>query len=125
MSPEQAACEPVDGRSDQFALGLVFYEMLTGVRVFNSVGENLDDTLDRVQRAEIPHPQQYVENLPQDVCAMVRKMLRRDKEKRYRDAGMVADACDAYLRLCGCLHSAADLAAYVEELYWQYDSYEG
>lgn len=124
MSPEQAACLPVDGRSDQFALGLVFYEMLTGERVFNATGEELDDTLERVQHAEIPDPHLYVETLPEDVCAMVQKMLRKDKAKRYRDAGMVADACDAYLRLCGCLHSAADLAAYVEDLYWRYDSFE-
>ena len=34
MAPEQVAGEPVDGRADQFALGAVLYEMLSGKRAF-------------------------------------------------------------------------------------------
>jgi serine/threonine protein kinase len=35
MSPEQASGRPVDFRSDQFALGLIVYEMVTGKRAFS------------------------------------------------------------------------------------------
>ncbi len=120
MSPEQAACLPLDGRSDQFALGLVFYELLTGVRVFRSAPEKIDETLEEIKAAVIPPPQNYVHDLAGDVCAMVSKMLNKDVQDRYRDAGMVADGCDAYLRLCGCLLTAADLAAYVDDIVWRY-----
>ena len=120
MSPEQASCMPLDGRSDQFALGLVFYEMLTGVRIFRSNPDHLEQTLVAIKAAVIPPPQHYSESLAEDVCAMVMKMLRKEPQDRYRDAGMVADACDAYLRLCGCLLTAADLAAYTEDIVWRY-----
>jgi len=120
MSPEQAACLPLDGRSDQFALGLVFYELLTGVRLFRADPEKYEQTLEQIKAAEIPSPQNYVADLADDVCAMVAKMLRKERYGRYRDAGMVADGCDAYLRLCGCLLTAADLSAYVEDIVWRY-----
>ncbi|MFU8779865.1 MAG: protein kinase domain-containing protein [Kiritimatiellia bacterium] len=120
MSPEQAACRPLDGRSDQFALGLVFFEMLTGERVFHSDPNDIEGSLQMIQDANIPDPRDCDGRLPDDVCAMVSMMLRRDPQDRYRDSGMVADACDAYLRLCGCLLTAADLAAYVEDLEWRY-----
>jgi eukaryotic-like serine/threonine-protein kinase len=120
MSPEQAACKPLDGRSDQFALGLVFFEMLTGLRLFRANPDDLEETLARIRDAVMPDPRAYVEDLP-DICAMVSKMLKREPEDRFRDSGMVADACDAYLRLCGCLLTPVDLAAYVEDLLWRYD----
>ncbi len=120
MSPEQAACMPLDGRSDQFALGLVFYELLTGIRIFRSTPGQLEKTLEEIKTAVIPPPQHYFDGLAEDVCAMVMKMLRKKPQDRYRDAGMVADACDAHLRLCGCLLTAADLAAYTEDIVWQY-----
>ncbi len=116
MSPEQAACEPVDGRSDIYALGLILFELLTGKRVFRYDDEDLERMLDVVIEGDIPHPRDYAPELPDEICVMVGKMLRRNPEDRYRDAAMVSDVCDAHLRLCGCLLSPGDLAAYVAEL---------
>ena len=120
MSPEQAACKPLDGRSDQFALGLVFYELLTGMRLFKSHPSQMEQTLETIKTAIIHSPCEQVDGLAEDVSAMVMKMLRREPRERYRDSGMVADACDAYLRLCGCLLTAADLAAYTDDVVWRY-----
>ncbi len=116
MSPEQAACEPVDGRSDLYALGLVLYELLTGIRLFRCDDGNMDRTIEAVISGVIPDPRDYNAELPDEVCTMLGKMLRRNPAERYRDAGMLADVCDAHLRLCGCLLTAGDLAAYVQEL---------
>lgn len=52
MSPEQAKGRAVDKRSDVWAFGCVFFEMLTGTRAFE--GEDVTDTIAAVVRGE-PH----------------------------------------------------------------------
>ena len=53
MSPEQARGEPVDYRSDQFSLGVILYEMVTGKRAF--ARESAAETLSAIMREE-PEP---------------------------------------------------------------------
>src|SRR5947207_4799848 len=52
MSPEQVRGLPLDRRSDVFAIGTVFFEMLTAERLF--VGESDFSTLERVRNANVP-----------------------------------------------------------------------
>lgn len=52
MSPEQVAGEPLDGRSDQFGVGVMLVELLTGRRPFE--GEGPAQVLDRIRRADPP-----------------------------------------------------------------------
>lgn len=82
MSPEQIEGEPLDGRSDIFALGIVFHELLTGRSLFR--GDSLPDrvVLNRILALPLERPPGAPDALV-DVCL---RMLERDRDARYPDA---------------------------------------
>ena len=82
MSPEQAKGRAADKRSDIWAFGCVFYEMLTGKRTFE--GEDVSDTLAAVLRAEpgwdaLPAP------TPAPIRKLLRGCLQKDRKERVPD----------------------------------------
>jgi serine/threonine protein kinase/Tol biopolymer transport system component len=99
MSPEQAKGRPADKRSDIWAFGCVFYEMLTGRRAFP--GEDVAETLAAVIKSE-PDWQ----TLPDDTPASIRRLLRRCTEKDRRER--LHDIGDAQLELKDVLFSRTD-----------------
>ena len=81
MSPEQARGENVDFRSDQFSLGVVLYEMLTGKRPFG--GASAAETLAAIIRDE-PEPLARIDpKLPALLGWTVQRCLSKDPEERY------------------------------------------
>lgn len=93
MSPEQAADKDVDHRSDIFALGVVFWELLTGRRLFQSESEFA--ILDMIQNAPIEKPSKYNRMIPDSVDKICMRALERDLTKRYQwAADMVIDLFD-------------------------------
>jgi Tol biopolymer transport system component len=81
MSPEQARGEIVDFRSDQFSLGIVLYEMLTGKRPFG--GASAAETLTAIIREE-PEPVTKLDpKLPALLGWIVQRCLSKDPEERY------------------------------------------
>ena len=73
MSPEQASGQAVDGRSDQFALGVVMWELLTGKRLFK--GESDMMTLRLVKDCQVPPPSQLNPKLPPGLDEVVLRAL--------------------------------------------------
>ena len=82
MSPEQAMGKNVDKRADIWAFGVVFYEMLTGQRLFQ--GENLTEIL-----ASVIKEQPDLSAAPVEVRRLLARCLERDPKKRLRDIGDV------------------------------------
>ena len=83
MSPEQASYGVTDGRSDLFALGLVYYELLTGERIQDYDVVDDDELLAKIQDSEIPDPREFVPDLSQDVVDMLMKCLSKNPDDRY------------------------------------------
>jgi len=90
MSPEQARGQKVDGRSDLFSLGVVFYELITGRRPFGGATRN--HTLVAIMDKEPPPIGDYVEDAPDLLRKIASRTLVKDREKRYQTAReMVAE----------------------------------
>ena len=90
MAPEQVRGEPVDARTDVWALGVMLYEMLAGVRPF--AGEHEAAMLHAIVHASPPPLSQVLPNVAPEVEALVLTLLRKEPEARYTSAADVAQA---------------------------------
>jgi serine/threonine-protein kinase len=116
MSPEQAACKVVDGRSDLFSLGLVYYELLTGVRVFRQQGDDMDDALARIRKCDIPDPRTCRPDLPDSVADTLMRCLARNRDDRPQTAGHLAYALESDMYATGYGPTIVALSRYVGDL---------
>jgi serine/threonine-protein kinase len=94
MSPEQIAGSPVDQRSDIFSLGVVLYEMLTGVMLF--AGEDSPQIAHNLNNLEHEPPSRRNPAVTSLLDFVVARALKKDPEVRYQDAYELA----ADLRTC-------------------------
>jgi serine/threonine-protein kinase len=107
MSPEQIGGLPVDNRSDIFSLGIVLYEMLTGVRLF--AGDDVTQITHNVQSTEPEPPTRLNPELPAMLDFIVARALKKDAAVRYQDAyELAADlaTCLAELRVSEAIDDA-------------------
>jgi serine/threonine-protein kinase len=89
MSPEQSReSKHIDARSDQWALGVILYECLTGARPFT--GESLLELLTNIAGAKFAPPAELCPDAPPGVVAVLERMLRVDPAQRFPDTRAVA-----------------------------------
>jgi len=87
MSPEQVAGKKVDGRSDLFSLGVVFYELLTGARPFK--GDSMTALLYAVSNTEYVPLAEIAPKLPSCCVEIVERLLAKGVSQRYQSASQV------------------------------------
>jgi eukaryotic-like serine/threonine-protein kinase len=87
MSPEQAAGQEMDARSDVFSAGVVVYETLTGLRLFP--GETAEEIVRNLRTMPIPRPSQVRADLPPELDAPLAAALERDRDRRTTSAAQL------------------------------------
>ena len=92
MSPEQVTGKKVDGRSDLFSLGIVFYQLLTGAKPFKG------DSITAIMYAITHHPHTPLSESASDIPAcieeIVNKLLTKGVTRRFKSAVQLSKALD-------------------------------
>jgi serine/threonine protein kinase/tetratricopeptide (TPR) repeat protein len=94
MSPEQALGEELDQRSDLFAVGLIFYELLTGIMPYKA-DTAFASLMKRTQERAVP-VSQIDASLPKALSAIVSRCLERDPRRRCQTAQEVLKQLEAW-----------------------------
>src|SRR5208337_465024 len=86
MAPEQTGRmnRPIDSRSDLYALGVTFYQMLTGSLPFNAA-DPMEWVHCHIARKPVP-PSERLESVPGVISEIVMKLLAKTAEDRYQTA---------------------------------------
>lgn len=110
MSPEQARGESVDHRSDLFSMGSVLYTACTGRPPFRS--EAAYGMLRRITDTEPQPIRELNPEIPEWLCHIIGRLMKKDASKRYQTAGEVAallEGCLAHLQQPALIELPADL----------------
>ncbi|MDW8245351.1 MAG: serine/threonine-protein kinase, partial [Sandaracinaceae bacterium] len=95
MAPEQALGEPVDGRADLYALGVILWECIAGRDLF--VGNDVASIIS-AQLTQVPDSLRlYAPSIPAELDALVMKLLATKKEDRLASPTHVRDVLHRYV----------------------------
>ena len=88
MSPEQINGRKIDGRSDIFSLGVVFFQLLTGELPFK--GKTLTELFYQITQANHPDPKEINPKVIRPCVQLIDRALAKDPEQRFQKAGELA-----------------------------------
>jgi serine/threonine protein kinase len=115
MSPEQARGDDLDHRSDIFSTGVVFYEMLTGLRPFE--GDSDLKSLDLVRECDFEPPSFVDGEVPPQIDAIVEHALEKDPDDRYQTIDEMHLELMEYLAGDGSPMTSTKVAEFLEGLF--------
>ncbi|MHC4236111.1 MAG: serine/threonine-protein kinase [Planctomycetota bacterium] len=94
IAPEQALGDPVDGRTDLYALGCVAYWLVTGKQLFE--GQTAMELIsDHLRTAPVPPSQRVDLEVPADLESLIMRCLEKEPERRPRSADEFSDVLEA------------------------------
>jgi len=100
-SPEQILGEPITTATDQFSLGVVLYELITGGKPFRFEGRSLEDIARSADSARAEAPSRAISDktkrLSSDLDNIVLKCLRREPERRYDSVAELSADIERFL----------------------------
>jgi serine/threonine protein kinase len=115
MSPEQISGEPVDARTDLFALGIVLYELVTGKPPF--AGRSMRAILDSVMSQTPPAPSASSGDCPRELDALLLKALEKRPENRFQTAAQFLAALEELQRKHGLIANTLTIGRLMEEAF--------
>ncbi|RPH88319.1 MAG: serine/threonine protein kinase [Desulfobacteraceae bacterium] len=92
VSPEQIEGGLVDGRAGMYSLGIMTFELVTGVRPFPE--EDPSVLMEAHLTRELPDPRHWVSDLPERLCGFIQKAARKDPKDRFQ----TMEEAQAFLR---------------------------
>ncbi|HET9934501.1 MAG TPA: protein kinase, partial [Polyangiaceae bacterium] len=103
MAPEQGRGDPIDGRSDLYAVGVILFQLLTGRLPFEA--ESPTQVVMMHLTVPVPDPRQVApeRRIPDALVDVVMRALAKDVRKRYQDAQEFADGLKQALILAESL----------------------
>ncbi len=113
LSPEQAVGEPVDHRADIYALGLVFYETLTGKRVYPFSSDV--EAIRMIPKMDIEPLSNSVSGIPEELNRIVMKCLEKQKDLRYQSAAAIYTDLAAFKKEQKIVFDTSDLADFMKK----------
>ncbi len=114
MSPEHARGESVDARSDVFAVGILFWELLSGRRMYRA--KSPDELLELARAAEVPALELGAVPDPATLQRIVGKALAVNREERYPTASAMLRDIEIYAAKNRLMSSPTRVGAWVQSL---------
>ncbi len=96
ISPEQGKGLTVDFRSDIYSLGVIFFEMVTGRKLFYA-SSSMEIVIQHIM-ADPPKPRSILPSLPRSIEEIILNALSKDRDKRYQTMSEFADALKAVVQ---------------------------
>ena len=109
LSPEHCMGEPIDLRADIYALGVTYYEMLTGRMPFNA--ESPMALLRQILQEDPPDVTQLNSEVDADSKRILMKMIARNRDERYQTCHELIADLEEYLAARGVRNVTASLAS--------------
>lgn len=95
MSPEQILTKPLNGRSDQFSLGVIAFEMVTGRKPFNA--DSLPGLIHQILSVEPPSAADVNAAVGEPAASILRRVLQKEATARYESCTEFVNALEAAL----------------------------
>jgi serine/threonine-protein kinase len=115
MSPEHTKNQQIDHRSDLFSLGVILYLLCTGKMPFG--GTTPKDIVRKIRAGQYKPLHECAPHLPQELSALVARLLSPDPEDRPQTGREVATALTEIARSYGIESSSPNIASFVSELF--------
>src|SRR5213075_583694 len=108
LAPEQCRGEKADHRTDIYALGITYYQLLTGTPPFK--GESPLALLKQILDEEPPDVTTLNPDVDPESRRILQKMIAKDREQRYQDCHQLVADLEEYLATRGVRSMTAGLA---------------
>lgn len=115
MSPEQSRGEPVDSRTDVFALGITLWELLAGQQLFDADSDIA--VLRAVQERQVAVPEQFNPTVDPALGAIVMRCLERERTARFQSAQELERALNRYVIGYAERSEEIEVATWIRDLF--------